>query len=63
MREENTIKNNLSEEELGNVAGGGCATPPTCPQCGSKNVSMAGTQDYPLIKCNDCGYDNKSSVV
>lgn len=53
----------VADEELNSVVGGGCAAPPTCPQCGSQNVSMAGTQDYPLIQCNDCGYDNKSSVV
>ena len=55
----------LDDDELDNVSGGACVTvtSATCPKCGSENVSMAGTQDYPLITCHACGYNNNSSIV
>ena len=53
----------LSGDELDAVAGGGCGEKPTCPNCGSANVKMSGTQDYPLLKCQNCGYTNSSSVI
>lgn len=55
----------LSDDELDNVAGGACVTTtaPTCPKCGSENVDFAGTQDYPMITCHDCGYSNRDSIV
>lgn len=55
----------LDDDELDNVSGGACVTvtAATCPKCGSENVSMAGTQDYPLITCHACGYNNNSSIV
>ena len=55
----------IEDDELDNVSGGmrpsGASEP--CPKCGSENVSMAGTQDYPLITCHACGYNNNSSIV
>ena len=55
----------LADDELDNVSGGACVTvtAATCPKCGSENVSMAGTQDYPLITCHACGFSNKDSVI
>lgn len=55
----------LADDELDNVSGGGCVTvtAPTCPICGSENVTMSGTQDYPLITCHNCKYSNADSVV
>ena len=55
----------LADDELDNVSGGACVTvmAATCPKCGSEHVSMAGTQDYPLITCHACGFSNKDSVI
>ena len=47
----------LSEDEIKEIAGGDGETDckkPTCPKCGSKNITV----DYYtyVYRCNNCGY-------
>ena len=50
----------LSDEELTNVAGGGCSSGECkCPRCGSTDLSYHGSymDIYEKLECNSCRYD------
>ena len=43
----------LSDDELDNVAGGGCSSPDDlCDKCGSTNIRLTQIN----LRCLDCGY-------
>ncbi|MCL1893255.1 MAG: Nif11-like leader peptide family RiPP precursor [Holophagaceae bacterium] len=55
----------LADEELENVAGGGCGKPITCRKCNSENVSVRtrNISEYYIeskFTCRDCGYEWKT---
>ena len=50
----------LSDEELTNVAGGGCSSGECkCPRCGSTDLSYHGSymDIYEKLECNSCRYE------
>ena len=64
MYSELHAEGSLSDDELNNVAGGGCSDSPNeCPDCGSTNVhyevSVEGNstrlKTFYKCHCNDCG--------
>ena len=47
--------NELGDEELDNVSGGGCLSS-GCPNCGSNNLEFRGMfMQYDIIYCQSCG--------
>ncbi len=53
----NTI-GEVSDNELDNVAGGGCDSfVEKCPKCKSKNLRHKFSRKYVYFHCNDCGYE------
>lgn len=49
----------LSDEELDNVAGGGCLSGSSgCPRCGSHDLEFRGCfMQYDVIYCRNCHYE------
>ena len=50
----------LADEELENVAGGGCGITVRCPKCGGENISVTSRQVSEIswqnnCTCKDCG--------
>ncbi len=48
----------MKDDELDNVAGGGCGSTPTkCPKCKSGNISKKNEQCFTHYHCYACQYD------